>query len=79
MRLAFAVLSIAILTAGCSSDSDSESAAIPGASIALEYSAKDPAAATAQAEKQCTTYGRTAKERPAVEGAKANVIIFDCQ
>jgi hypothetical protein len=76
MRLAFTVLSIAFLAAGCSSDTDTEAA--PTATIALEYSAKDPAAAADQAQKQCTVYGRTAKQLPDGEGSKPNVITFQC-
>jgi hypothetical protein len=73
MRLAFVILPIALLAAGCSSDT--ETTAPPGATIALEYSATDATAAD-QAQKQCTVYGRTAKQRP--ESDKPNVVIFDC-
>ena len=75
MRLAFAALSIAFLATGCSSDT--ETTATPTATIALEFSAKDTAAAE-EAQKQCTVYGRTAKQRPDGEGSKPNVIVFDC-
>jgi hypothetical protein len=75
MRLAFAALSIALLATGCSSDTETE--ATPQAAIALEYSATD-AAASEKAQKECTAYGRTAKQRPDGEGAKPNVVTFDC-
>jgi hypothetical protein len=75
MRVAFAVLSFALFAAGCSSDTETN--APPGATIALEYGAGDTAAAD-KAQKQCTIYGRTAKQRPDGEGSKPNVIIFDC-
>lgn len=87
MRLSFAVLPILLLAAGCTDDSGTPSGftstvdpeptdAVP-ARIALEYSAKDPDAAQ-KAEKQCAVYGRTAKPRAATDGAKANVVAFDC-
>ena len=75
MRLAFTVLSIAFFAAGCSDDTDTQAA--PTATIALEYSAKDAAAAD-KAQKQCSVYGRTAKQRPDGEGNKPNVVSFDC-
>jgi len=75
MRLAFIALSIAFFAAGCSSDTDTQ--ADPTATIALEYSAKDAAAAD-KAQKQCSAYGRTAKQRPDGEGSKPNVVTFDC-
>ena len=89
MRLSFVVLPILLVAAGCTDDSGTspgstaavvvepaDTAAAP--SIALEYSAKDPDAAQ-RAEKQCTVYGRTAKPRAAADGAKPNVVTFDCQ
>jgi hypothetical protein len=77
MRLAYAVLPIAFLAAGCSGESETQ--ATPTASIALEYSTKDPQAAADQAQKQCAVYGRTAQPRPAGEGDKPNVLTFDCK
>jgi hypothetical protein len=77
MRLAFAVLPIAFLAVGCSDESETQ--ATPSASIALEYSAKDPQAAADQAQKQCAVYGRTAQPRPEGEGGKPTVITFDCK
>lgn len=76
MRGTFAVLSLALLAAGCSSDT--ETTAAPSATISLEYAAGDTTAAD-KAQKECAVYGRTAKQRPAAnEGAKAGVVTFDC-
>jgi hypothetical protein len=77
MRLAFSLLPFAFFLAGCSSES--ETAATPSAAITLEYSARDPEAAAAEAQKQCAIYSRTAQRRPDGEGNKPNVITFDCQ
>jgi ABC-type uncharacterized transport system auxiliary subunit len=76
MRGTFAVLSFALLLAGCSGDT--ETAATPTSTIALEYSTTDTAAAD-KAQRVCTAYGRTAQQRPAgQEGAKAGTVTFDC-
>ncbi len=75
MRLAFIALTIAFSAAGCSSDTETQ--ADTTATIALEYSAKDAAAAD-KAQKQCSVYGRTAQPRPAGDGSKPNVVTFDC-
>ncbi len=75
MRGTFAVLSFALLVAGCSGDT--ETAATPTSTLNLQYSATDSAAAE-KAQKVCTDYGRTAQQRPAGEGSKAGVVIFDC-
>jgi hypothetical protein len=77
MRLAFSLLPFAFFVAGCTSES--ETAATPSAAITLEYSARDPAAAAAEAQRQCAVYSRTAQRRPEDEGGKPNVITFDCQ
>jgi hypothetical protein len=76
MRGTFAVLSFALLVAGCSGDT--ETTATPSSTIALEYSATDTAAAD-KAQKACVAYGRTAQPRPeGQEGAKPGVVTFDC-
>jgi hypothetical protein len=76
MRGTFAVLSLALLVTGCAGDT--ETTAQPTATIALEYSVKDSAAAD-KAAKVCTAYGRTAQPRPeGQEGAKPGVVTFDC-
>jgi uncharacterized lipoprotein YbaY len=79
MRLALAALSVALAVAGCSSES--ETAATPASTIALEFSAKmAPEEALAKAEKQCTVYSRHAVARAPAEGAtpNPNVQIYDC-
>ncbi len=76
MRGTFAVLSFALLVAGCSGDT--ETAATPSSTLNLQYSATDSAAAD-KAQKVCAAYSRTAQPRPAgQDGAKAGVVIFDC-
>lgn len=76
MRGTFAVLSFALLAAGCSSDTDTGAA--PRATIALEYSASDSSAAE-KAQKECSAYGRNAQQRPAgQDGTKPGIQTFDC-
>jgi hypothetical protein len=76
MRGTFAVLSFAMLVGGCSSDT--ETTAAPSATIFLQYSSADTGAAD-KAQKECSAYGRTAKQRPDdAEGAKPGVVTFDC-
>jgi hypothetical protein len=76
MRGTFAVLSFALLVAGCSGDT--ETTATPSSTIVLEYGVKDTGAAD-KAQKACVAYGRTAQQRPdGQDGAKPGIVTFDC-